>query len=123
MGCQILEGGGGGGGYVGPGAGAVAAAGAAWVSTQIGSIRDWLGGVLNSTRAGDLPATGQEPDSTRVKDDGNGNGQIRDYGPDGRAVKDFDFGHDHGAGDPHAHDWDWNKTPPRQPGRSLGPNE
>jgi RHS repeat-associated protein len=59
-----------------------------------------------NTRAGDLPATGQDPNSTQVKDDGNGNGQIRDYGPDGRAVKDFDFGHDHGAGDPHVHDWD-----------------
>jgi hypothetical protein len=37
----------------------------------------------------------------------------------------YDFGEDqnHGAGDPHAHDWDWTKTPPRQPGRPLGPDE
>lgn len=34
---------------------------------------------------------------------------IREYGPHGRAKKDYDFGHDHGGGDPHAHDWDWSK--------------
>jgi RHS repeat-associated protein len=76
-----------------------------------------------NTREGDLPATKQKPNSTQVKDDGKGNGTIRDYGPDGRATKDIDFGHDHGAGDPHAHDWDWNKIPPRQPGRAIGPND
>ncbi len=74
------------------------------------------------TRPGDLPARG-EPNSSASKDYGDGRGQIRDYGPDGRASKDFDFGHDHGAGDPHVHDWDWNKVPPRRPGRPLGPGE
>jgi hypothetical protein len=74
-------------------------------------------------RSGDLPARGK-PNSSSVKDYGNGNGQIREYGPDGRATKDFDFGHDHGSGDPHAHDWDWsNPVQPRGPGRPLGPNE
>ena len=76
----------------------------------------------NGTRKGDLPGKA-EPNSTKVKDDGNGNGQIREYGPDGRAKIDYDFGHDHGAGDPHAHDWDWTKTPPRQPGRHLHEGE
>lgn len=76
-----------------------------------------------SGRSGDLPAKNQDPNSTQVKDDGDGKGTIRDYGPDGRATKDFDFGHDHGAGDPHVHDWNWNKVPPRQPGRGFGPNE
>jgi uncharacterized protein YukE len=71
----------------------------------------------------DLPARGA-PGSSGVRDDGQGNGQIRDYGPDGRAVKDYDFGHDHnGAGDPHAHDWDWSKRPARQPARPIGQNE
>ncbi|MGH7572373.1 MAG: RHS repeat-associated core domain-containing protein [Gemmatimonadota bacterium] len=71
----------------------------------------------------DLPARG-EPNSTGVRDDGRGNGQIRDYGPDGNAIRDFDFGHDHGGvGDPHAHDWDWTRTPPRQGPRPIGPNE
>jgi RHS repeat-associated protein len=32
-------------------------------------------------------------------------GTVRVYGPNGEAVRDFDFGHDHGAGDPHGHDW------------------
>ena len=40
------------------------------------------------------------------------------YGPDGRAEKDTDYNH---SGEdshefPHEHEWDWNKTPPRQPG-------
>lgn len=75
-----------------------------------------------NTRPGDLPAKGP-PNTSGAKDDGNGNGQIRDYGADGKAETDFDFGHDHGSGDPHAHDWDWTKTPLRQPGRPIGPNE
>jgi hypothetical protein len=52
-----------------------------------------------------LPKAGA-PNSTGVLDRGNGSGQIRDYGPNGEAQTDYDFGHDHnGAGDPHAHDW------------------
>jgi hypothetical protein len=74
-------------------------------------------------RAADLPARGK-PNSTDVVDRGNGKGTIRDYGPDGKAKTDYDFGHDHGAGDPHAHDWDWNKPgAERQPGRPLSPDE
>ncbi len=78
------------------------------------------------TRDGDLPSRG-DPNSSGVKDDGKGNGQIRDYGPDGKAVTDYDFGHDHGVGDPHAHDWEWNN--PQKPrgsrgkGRPLKPGE
>jgi RHS repeat-associated protein len=70
------------------------------------------------------PAQGQQPDTT-VTIPGNKPGESteRTYGPDGRAVKDVDRGHDHGAGDPHAHDWDWSKTPARQPGRPLTPDE
>lgn len=48
---------------------------------------------------------------------------MRTYGPDGRAVTDVDSGHDHGAGDPHVHDWDWDKKRPRQPGRAPKPGE
>jgi RHS repeat-associated protein len=48
---------------------------------------------------------------------------VRKYGPDGRAAKDIDYGHDHGGGDPHVHDWDWSKNPPRQPGRPPVPGE
>lgn len=50
--------------------------------------------------------------------------QKREYGADGRALKNVDYDHDHtGAGCPHAHDWDWSKTPPRQPPRPLAPGE
>jgi hypothetical protein len=66
-----------------------------------------------------LPREG-EPNSTDVLDRGNGSGQIRDYGPDGMPTKDFDFGHDHGFGDPHAHDW---IDGVRQPGRNIEPGE
>ncbi len=66
-----------------------------------------------------LPYEG-EPNSTAVQDRGNGTGKIRDYGPDGLPLRDFDFGHDHGFGDPHAHDW---PEGVRGPGRPIGPNE
>jgi RHS repeat-associated protein len=66
-----------------------------------------------------LPYRG-EPNSTGALDRGNGAGQIRDYGPDGLPHRDFDFGHDHGFGDPHAHDW---LGGVRGPGRPIGPNE
>ena len=74
-------------------------------------------------REGDLPATG-EPGSTAATDKGEGKGTIREYGPDGKAKRDYDFGHDHGAGDPHAHDWDWTKPgKERGKGRPLKPGE
>jgi hypothetical protein len=77
----------------------------------------------SGTRDGDLPAKGK-PNSSDARDHGEGKGQIRDYGADGRAKTDYDFGHDHtGVGDPHAHDWDWSKKPPRQPPRPLFPGE
>ncbi len=96
---------------------------AAWyiakaIGKGIEKLKDLLDDDCPGTRQGDLPAKA-EPNSTRAKDNADGTGQIRDYGEDGRATTDYDFGHDHGAGDPHAHDWDWTQTPPRQPGRSL----
>lgn len=69
------------------------------------------------------PAQGQKPNSTTTITQPDGSTTTRTYGPDGKAVKDVDTHPDHGAGSPHAHDWDWNKTPPRQPGRPLTPEE
>jgi hypothetical protein len=43
--------------------------------------------------------------------------QRRYYDGDGRAIKNVDFEAHHGAPNPHIHDWDWTKTPPRQPYR------
>ncbi|HET6383738.1 MAG TPA: RHS repeat-associated core domain-containing protein, partial [Armatimonadota bacterium] len=78
---------------------------------------------VHGTRPGDLPARGQ-PNSVACKDYGNGEGQIREYGPDGRAKVDYDFGHDHtNCGDPHAHDWDWSQPRPRQGPRPIGIDE
>ena len=76
--------------------------------------------VIAQTRT---PASG-DPNSSQFFPDDKGGGTEREYGPDGRARKDVDYGHGHnGAGDPHAHDWDWGKKPPRQPGRPLTPEE
>jgi len=72
----------------------------------------------------DRPPFVGPPGSTDVKPK-----QTRKYGPDGYPETDVDTGHDHGAGDPHAHDW---TRPPgggpptaedRQPGRPLQPGD
>lgn len=68
------------------------------------------------------PARG-EPNTTDRLHGPGGNTTDRTYGPDGRAIKDIDRGHDHGVGDPHAHDWDWTQDRPRRPGRPLTPDE
>lgn len=81
--------------------------------------------VLNAQRnSRDLPGRSR-PNDTRVKDYGDGKGQIRDCGPDGKAKVDDDFGHDHGGtGDPHAHDFDFSgPRGVRGPARSLMPGE
>ncbi len=71
----------------------------------------------------DLPMLGP-PNGTRNKVVSGKTIQIRHYGSDGRATKNIDYGHDHtGAGDPHAHDWDWSKKPARQGARRLEPGE
>jgi RHS repeat-associated protein len=80
--------------------------------------------VLADEARRNLPLTGP-PNGSDVIDNGNGKGQIRDYAPDGYPLKDIDFGHDHGAGDPHVHDWTRppDGSPPthddRQRGRPL----
>lgn len=72
----------------------------------------------------DRPSTGT-PGSVAEKKDAYGKViQKRYYGSDGGAFKNIDYGHDHtGVGDPHVHDWDWTKIPPRQPPRPLKPGE
>ncbi len=54
-----------------------------------------------------LPARGAAGAVVEKRDAQGNLIQTRYYGPDGRAAKDIDYGHDHtGVGDPHAHDWD-----------------
>ncbi|MBS0210372.1 MAG: hypothetical protein JSS27_15615 [Planctomycetes bacterium] len=71
----------------------------------------------------ELPSVGAPNSSVTLKDDAGAPLRRRFFGSDGRAVKDIDYDHDHGAGVPHAHDWDYTKTPPRQPGRPVRPGE
>ena len=54
---------------------------------------------------GRTPAKG-EPNSTQEFPDGKGGKTVREYGPDGRAVTDTDYGHDHGAKDHHFQEYD-----------------
>ncbi|MGG4610348.1 S-type pyocin domain-containing protein [Providencia sp. Me31A] len=53
--------------------------------------------------------------------------QVRKYDSEGKPVKDIDYGHDHGAGDPHVHEWKYpsNSAPNkvRLAGRPLQPGE
>jgi RHS repeat-associated protein len=44
--------------------------------------------------------------------------QIRTYDANGKPILDIDYGHDHGAGDPHAHDWEYPSN--QAPNKSRG---
>ncbi len=59
------------------------------------------------------PAKG-DPGSTVEFPNRKGGKTVREYGPDGKAVKDTDYGHSHDKGDPHTHNWDWNGPKPRR---------
>jgi RHS repeat-associated protein len=66
--------------------------------------------------------------STTTQPDGSPK-QTREYGPDGKPKTDVDYGHDHGQGDPHAHDFGRpsDGSPPtaadRAPGRPVQPTD
>ena len=64
------------------------------------------------------PSSGA-PGSFNEFPDGSGGKTVRYFGPDGKAIRDVDFGHNHGAGDPHEHPWNWSQKSPRQPGRPI----
>jgi uncharacterized protein RhaS with RHS repeats len=76
--------------------------------------------IIKQTR---IPTRGQ-PNSTVTYPTPKGR-TVREYGSDGRAVKDIDYGHDHtGAGDPHVHHWDWSSgSPVRGPETTPNPGE
>ncbi len=86
-----------------------------WVSDM--SSAAYLTQCESRSGAGSSIPTKGQPGSCTASDNGDGTGTIRDFGPDGKAGTDYDFGHDHtGVGDPHAHDWDWSgPKPPRMP--------
>jgi hypothetical protein len=76
---------------------------------------------VNSPRTGPPNSTGWFPDPNSP-----GDVTVRVFGPNGDAVTDYDYGHDHtGAGDPPAHDWgrDKNGKPVRGKPRPIKPGE
>jgi hypothetical protein len=68
-------------------------------------------------------AAGPE-DDTLIKDSGQGRAQVRQYGPDGKLVRDIDWGHggpQHGdAPDPHIHQWQKPSSQAPNPVRGPG---
>jgi RHS repeat-associated protein len=75
-------------------------------------IKSPLYATLGSLKTGgskNTPARGG-PKNTSVKFPNEGGGYTeRWFDQDGDAWVDIDYGHDHGAGDPHVHWWDWDK--------------
>jgi RHS repeat-associated protein len=75
------------------------------------------------------PWTGQPGSQSQTAQPDGSPKQVRKYGPDGYPETDVDHGHDHGQGDPHAHDIGRpaDGSPPthtdRGPGRPVTPND
>ena len=70
-----------------------------------------------SSNPNGLPLTGDPNSTGRLRNPDGSIKQERVYGPDGRPVRDRDFNHGGSGHDfPHDHQWDWNQSPPRQPG-------
>ena len=77
----------------------------------------------NPSRSGSksLPVHGGPPNGVLTSPDGK---QKRFYDDNGDASKDLDYGHPEHHPDlpsPHGHEWDWNKTPPRQ--KAIDPKD
>lgn len=97
-----------------PGGGTVALGG--WGAVEGAALGGAVGGMIGvylgdltrfatRTRPGASLPSSSTPNDVRVEERPDG-GTVREYGADGRAKTDYDFGHDHtGVGDPHAHDW------------------
>ncbi len=82
-------------------------------------------GLYDPASSGNIPTRTPrrgEPGSTVEFPTPDGGRVIRTYGPDGEAIIDIHYGHDHGAGNPHAHDWDNPQGEPA-PGRAPKPGE
>jgi hypothetical protein len=70
-----------------------------------------------------LPHQGTANTSVSEYDENGNRIRRRFFGQDGKAAKNVDYIPHHGHPVPHAHDWDWTKTPERQPARALKPGE
>lgn len=79
----------------------------AWAAGQIAG--NAILGFTNAMVSGTLPGAGGRtpvrgiPNSKVCYPDGKGGHTEREYGPDGKAKSDTDYGHSHDAGDPHTH--------------------
>jgi RHS repeat-associated protein len=85
-----------------PGAVVEAVAGAV---VTVGAVKNAVALANTPMESRANPLSGQ-PGSTSTTTQPSGDPkQVRRYGQDGHAETDVDYGHDHGQGDPHAHDW------------------
>jgi RHS repeat-associated protein len=85
-----------------PGAVVEAVAGAV---VTVGAVKNAVALASTPMESRSNPLSGQ-PGSTSTTTQPSGDPkQVRRYGQDGHAETDVDYGHDHGQGDPHAHDW------------------
>ncbi len=88
-------------------------------NSQAGKENINQGQFSSKKERGSSSPTGK-PNSKETFPKPNGGKTIREYGKDGKAIRDIDYGHNHGAGDPHIHDWDWSGPKPiRGHGRPL----
>lgn len=91
------------------------------VSIGVAALYDWFVKWNARTPAKGSPNTSVTIPSPKGEEAGR---TVRVYGPDGRALKDFDYGdQSHSGNDPEVHDWDWSQKTPRQPGRAPRPGE
>jgi RHS repeat-associated protein len=93
-----------------------------WIATTGKNVGDFVENARQyfAKRPGESLPSKSKPGDSKVENRGDGKGTIRDYDENGNAKTDYDFGHNHGAGDPHAHDW---SNGERNRGRSLRPEE
>ena len=117
-------------GVVVPAAGAVVAvAGAAEAVHGVATAGTAVTALMKSAQPKSNPMTGQPGSTSQTTQPDGSPKQVRQYGSDGHPQTDVDHGHDHGQGDPHAHDWSRpaNGGPPthenRGDGRPVRPND
>lgn len=72
-----------------------------------------------ASKSESLPIRGPKGGSLVIPGKNGEKHQERIYDDNGNPVKDFDWGHDHGVGRPHVHDWEPGSTDHtgRGPGR------
>lgn len=75
--------------------------------------------VLAKKSPDSLPTTGEPNTKGFIYNPDGSIKREREYGADGRAVKDTDYNHGGNEQFPHQHVWDWGKRKPRQPAQPI----